>query len=751
MSTRLREVWLALRSRPGLPADSAIGKEPPLRGELFSAAQMEHHGKVLAARHRLMPGHPPDRLLGRLSENGKILVDACRLLMVAVTENRRIAPAGEWLLDNFYLIEEQIRTAKRHLPKGYSRELPRLRNGPANGLPRVYDLALEIIAHGDGRVDPENLSRFIAAYQSITVLRLGELWAIPIMLRLALIEHLRRVAARVAASRVDQNLADSWADRMLTMAGTDPKNLILIIADMARSTPPMSGAFVAELARRLQGRNAALALPLTWIEQQLGKSGQSIEQLVRVENQQQAGDQVSIGNSIGSLRFLGAMDWPELVETMSQVETTLRKDPVGVYGRMDFATRDRYRHAVERIAKRGRLSEPEVARAAIALARAGAASVATDSAETTSNPANLRSHARAAHVGEYLIGRGRPELERRAGLRHFGLVWLQNPGGRAALALYLGGIFLLTSGFSWSLLTQASGAPSWLLPILAVMAVLGTSQLAVALGNWLASLLATPHALPRMDCSAGIPAQARTLVATPTLLGSAHGIETLLESLEVRFLANRDAHLHFALLTDLHDAPSETLPGDQSLVDKAARGVAALNTKYPHPNGNYFFLFHRPRRWNTRDGTWMGYERTRGKLMDLNALLRGDNAVRHHAPAHRDGARDARSATRVDTRGGSDRATRHGGTLFADHRRRADVSKSALRDYVRRRHPAPARRRPGDGRCHGAPAQSAAIRPRAGPRFRRLRHPAATRGGEPARLQSLALRAPAWAGREKRA
>jgi len=130
-----------------------------------------------------------------------------------VTANRQITPAGEWLLDNFYLIEEQIRTAKRHLPKGYSRELPRLAHGPSAGLPRVYDIALETIAHGDGRVDPESLRRFVASYQTVTALKLGELWAIPIMLRLALIENLRRVAARSAAGRIDRNLADFWSTR----------------------------------------------------------------------------------------------------------------------------------------------------------------------------------------------------------------------------------------------------------------------------------------------------------------------------------------------------------------------------------------------------------------------------------------------------------------------------------------------------------------------------------------------------------
>jgi cyclic beta-1,2-glucan synthetase len=609
------EVLLELSRRlPGRRWSSpSIDGESPLRLELFSAAQMEQHGQVLAASHVLMSRHPPDRLVARLNANEKILTEVCRRLMAAVTESRRIAPAGEWLLDNFYLIEEQIRTARRHLPKGYSRELPRLRDGPSAALPRVYDLALEVIAHGDGRVDPENISRFVAAYQTVTVLRLGELWAFPIMLRLALIENLRRVAARLAASRIDQDLADGWADRMLAMAESDPKNLILVIADMARSNPPLSGAFVAELARRLQGQSAALALPLTWIEQQLAESALTIEHLVRVEIQQQAADQVSIANSIGSLRFLGAMDWREFVETMSLVERTLNQDPGGLYARMDFATRDRYRHVVETIAKHSRQSELEVAHEAVALAQAGADAHAADG--------------RAAHVGYYLIDRGLPQLERLAGARFYGLESLQRLSRRSPLVLYLGGILLLTAGFSGGLLAQADGLPGWLLPPLAVLAVLGTSQLAVALVNWLASLLATPYPLPRLDCSTGIPQEARTLVVIPTMLGSARGIEALVEALEVRFLANRDAHLHFGLLTDLRDAPAQTQPGDAELMQLAAQRIAALNAKYPCPGGETFFLFHRPRRWNPGEGLWMGYERKRGKLMDLNALLRGVDEV----------------------------------------------------------------------------------------------------------------------------
>ena len=601
---------MALFRKNGL-AQEVAGDEPPLRSELFSSDQMKRHGKALADSHKLSLGRASDRLLTRLAENEGVLIGARNLLTEAVKAKRRIVPAGEWLLDNFYLIEEQIRMARRHLPKGYSRELPRLLNGPSAGLPRVYDIALEIISHGDGRVDPESLSSFVAAYQTVTILKLGELWAVPIMLRLALIENLRRVGARIAADRADRNRADSWADQMTEIAEKDPKSLILVIADMARSNPPMVSSFVAEFSRRLQGQSPALALPLTWIEQRLSESGLTIEQLVQAENQQQAADQVSLSNSIGSLRFLGAMDWREFVETMSVVEQTLRSDPGGVYGRMDFATRDRYRHVVEKIAKSSPLSESEVAREAIRLAREAAAKDNSDD--------------RAAHVGFYLIDEGLRQLEGTAQVRRSPLEALRRLSRQFPLLFYLGIITLITAIFTGSLLAKAHamGTQDWFIALIGLPLLLGASHLAVALVNWLATLLATPRLLPRMDFSGGIPPESRTLAVIPTMLTSAQNIEDLVEALEVRFLANRDEHLHFGLLTDFRDAPEETLPEDEPLLRLAQKRIEELNEKYRGPKADTFFLFHRPRRWNPQERIWMGYERKRGKLADLNSLLRG--------------------------------------------------------------------------------------------------------------------------------
>lgn len=582
-------------------------QEPALRSELFSADQMEAYGAILAGRHRSSRHSRANTLLARLADNEMVLSRTCEMLTRALGEGQRITPAGEWLLDNFYLIEEQIRTAQRHLPKGYSRELPRLTHGPSARLPRVYDIALETISHGDGRVDSESLRRFVTSYQTVTSLTLGELWAIPIMLRLALIENLRRVAARVMSDWGDRNLADEWADQMTEIAESDPKSVVLAVADMARSDPPMASAFVAELTRRLQGQSPALALPLTWIEQRLAESGLSVEHLVQMEAQQQAADQVTIGNSIGSLRMLSAMDWREFVESTSAVEHALREDPAGVYAVMDFDTRDHYRHVVEGLAKHCGHAEVEVARAAVELARSGGGQGAAPS-----------------HVGFYLVDKGAAILERAIAARRTFSQRLQRLVLAAPLEIYLGLVVLLTLLLARPLMLGIglNGMHGWLAALIAIPTVLVTSQLAIGLVNWLATIAVTPQMLPRLDFSEGVPEHARTLVVIPTLFSSLQDVDELIEGLEVRFLANRDEHVHFGLLTDFTDAPTETMEQDASLLLFARQRIDALNKAYPDVHADRFFLFHRPRRWNEADKVWMGFERKRGKLAELNALLR---------------------------------------------------------------------------------------------------------------------------------
>ncbi|HEV2694884.1 MAG TPA: glucoamylase family protein [Verrucomicrobiae bacterium] len=587
--------------------------DQPLRGELLSTDLLKQFAHTLAQNRRVENRQDgPNLLLPRLTENGKILHDYNQKTLQA-EKTRRITPAAEWLLDNYHLIEEQIRMARRHLPVGFNRELPQLTNGTRAGFPRVYEIAVELVSHTDGRIDAAHLASFVAGYQEVAPLKMGELWAVPIMLRLALIENLRRVAVLLGAARQERDEADRWADQILEVAETNPPNVIVVVGEMAKHHPALTRAFVTEFLRRMQEKSPPVKLATSWVEERLAADGQVVAQLVQSESQHQATTQVSVGNCIGSLRFLDSMDWQEFVEEQSVVEQKLRTDPAGVYVKMDFATRDLYRHTVERIARRSKMSELEVAACAVELAQ-------KDDGRGGKGP---------VHVGFYLAGsKGVKILERAASMK---LSLWQFPRRVAAnhpLFFYLGGIVAVTAAvllFLWRWLPVQQVSP-WVWWAMMVLAAVCASQLAVSVINWLAMLLVGPSQLPRLDFSEGIPVTYATLVAVPTMLTNEETIEGLLESLEVRYLANCDQNVYFALLTDFRDAAQEHQAGDDDLLQRAADGILSLNKKYQTDRPSIFYLFHRPRRWNGQEKIWMGYERKRGKLSDLNRFLRDGDA-----------------------------------------------------------------------------------------------------------------------------
>ncbi|MFW2372897.1 MAG: glucoamylase family protein, partial [Gammaproteobacteria bacterium] len=583
-----------------------------LRSELFSIEQLKRHAVSLAGQHKIDLRSGPDRLLPRLADNERVLLAAYDVVTAAATPGQRIVPAEAWLLDNFYLIEQQIALARRHLPRGYSRQLPRLSNGLSAGFPRIYDLALELISHMDGRVDSDNATQFITAYQSVEPLKLGELWAFPIMLQLALLENLRRVAMRIAGRREERDAAITWADRMLATAEREPKQLIQLLAEFAHADVPLTAPFVEEFYARLQAQGPAMAFVQTWVEQKLHEQGVTATQLSEVAARTAATNQISIANSVSSLRFIGTMDWRNYVESLSVVEQTLSEDPAGMYHIQDFATRDRYRHVIEDMARSSSRTELEVAHEVLVLAQKAAEQSST--------------RHRSAHVGFYLIDQGRYILGPVLGCRWSLKLQCSKASQHFRLFLYLAPILLIIALATSAVIFSFGGfrPADWRYWFFALTGIIGLSALAVPFMNLLVTILLPPRALPRLDFSSGIPFKHRTMVVVPTLLSKPQDIDDLLEALEIRYLGNRDENLFFALLTDFPDAPEQTMPEDEALLAHAREAVQALNASYHEDRPCVFYLFHRPRLWNAIERVWMGYERKRGKLEQFNALLRGE-------------------------------------------------------------------------------------------------------------------------------
>jgi cyclic beta-1,2-glucan synthetase len=595
----------------GFKGAADLGDEAPIREELYGAERLEQYAATLAAEHEIaVKPQRKNLLLPRLEENGRKLIASYKALAESIRAAHVISPAAEWLVDNFHIVEEQVREIREDLPKGYYHELPKLATGELKGYPRIYALSVALIAHSDSHFDTETLRRFINAYQKVSPLSIGELWAVPISLRLALVENLRRLATRIVQSRTERDEADRLADKLLEQAQRQPNELLPLLTSRMTRRKALGRAFVVQLTQRLREQDPAVMPVMEWLEKQLTKKGLSIEKIVQEEHQRQAGAQVTVGNIITSMRLLSNLDWKDFFETVSRIDPELAKDPAGVYSRMDFATRDRYRHVVERISKGAKKSEPEIARAALRMAEA-----ARSAGEDISH----------AHVGYFLIAEGVSRLEAEVSYRPRLEEKARRAIKRHATVAYLGTLTLLTLLILVVVVTYGLRSHPGLLMIViaALVSLIPASDLAVSILNWDVTHLFEPRLLPNIDLSKGVPAAARTMVVVPVIFNDQETVTALVDRLEIAYLANQDEHLHFALLSDFADGASEEMIGDGEILDTAREGIDQLNQRYNKGEPIRFHLFHRSRRWCETEGKWIGWERKRGKLREFNQLLRG--------------------------------------------------------------------------------------------------------------------------------
>lgn len=585
---------------------------PSVRREFLDLSRLQAAARLLAARLVFLeprsrwwyrPAH-----LTRLAREAGVLEQAYRAVAADVRRAEAVSPAAEWLLDNFHLIGNEVRSIRHDLPRGYYRRLPKARAGAGTRAARIEIMAAELTAHSDGRLDAERLRGYLLAYQSVAPLTIGELWAWPSMLKAALVSHVSQLSDSIREARDQVAEADAY---LLALDGTDPRPAAPPIGEH-RSFP-----FIVRLLQRIREYGPHAAALRADLDTWLAARQMTPEDVIRVEGQREAADQVSMANAITSLRFCATHDWSRFVESVSQVEEVLQHDPAGVYGRMDFASRDRYRQSIEALADGTGEGQIRVAQQSVDAAR-------RSSARLENSP--------EAHVGYYLIGPGRPLLERQLAHR---------PGMRQRLArlmyrhptlVYLTPIALMTAALVSVAVgyAQAGGGSTGVLVCAALLALIPASDLAVATIQRFLARVVRPRRLPRLDLEHGIPEQGRSMVIVPTLFGSVDAVDDLLSHLEVQALGNLDQHLHFAVLSDFTDADAEHLPGDEAILAAARAGIADLNARHGSGAQDRFYLFHRERRWNDKESRWMGWERKRGKIEEFNRLLRGDTGTSFH-------------------------------------------------------------------------------------------------------------------------
>nr|MBF0682149.1 glycosyl transferase [Pseudomonas sp.] len=545
----------------------------------------------------------------RLDDNATVLLAAYRASATELEAARSVEPAAEWLLDNYHVVEEQVRQIRDDLPPGFYLQLPKLSTGPFAGYPRVFGLTWAFVAHTDSNFDPEALRHFISAYQSVQVLTIGELWAVAITLRIVLVENLRRLADEIGVGRKARNDADELANSLLRAGAA---RTALDLDATTRSRGPLSEMFAAQLSKRLRDRDPRETPALAWLQERLGEQGSSTDEVVQQAQQRQGASNVSVRNVITSMRLISDIDWADWFESVSLVDERLRQ--ASAFGDMDFATRDLYRKAIEGLARGANVAEVDVAQAALDAAAAAGAEADDEERERVSDP------------GYHLIAQGRRALEARIGYAPPWRLRLNRIAIRSGIAGYVGtilGVTAILAGLALWALWRPGMAAGWV-GLFVFLALFPLTELVTAILNRVITWNFGASVLPGMNLTRGVPEKYRTLVAVPTLLTSEADMLAHIEQLEVHYLSGSGGDLVYALLTDGLDADTESTPLDAPLLAAGAAAIAELNNRHgPAPGGSRFLLLNRRRLFNEIEGKWMGWERKRGKLHELNQLLRG--------------------------------------------------------------------------------------------------------------------------------
>ncbi len=581
----------------------AEAREPEVK---LSPAQILEHAERHAREQQVDPSpQRTDVLLKRLTQSRHWVRQVCADLTAASRLEQKATPAADWILDNEYIMEGNARDVLLNLPRRFYQQLPTLASAPYRGLPCIYGLAKDLVSHNQQRLDRENILAFIEAHQSVRTLTIGELWALPQMMRVALIESIQSLAVTALADLRERQLADFWANRLIAANRRDSNQLFALLAELAAAEPCPTPYFGSQLVGLLYDEAAALAPVQSWLERTLNSP---LHDLTQREQNRQTREQLSCGNAFTSLRQLALLDWREIFEKLSTVEQILRRDPSGVYCGMDFATRDRCRRAIEELARASAQAEEQVAERVIRLATLAKREATTDE--------------RTGHVGTWLAGEGRAELARllacRETRRYRALEWIYRHHA-VVYACGIGGIVALL--FALIAPFTPGGLPLAIRLGLLPLLLIPVSQLAIEVVNYLITRLLPPRPLPKMDFEeAGIPDAFRTLVVVPMMLVNTETVRAEVEKLEIRYLANQEANLLFSLFTDYTDAATLSREDDSRLLQTASSCLAELNER--HGTGR-FFLFHRERTWSESEQNFIGWERKRGKLEELNRLIDG--------------------------------------------------------------------------------------------------------------------------------
>lgn len=585
-----------------------------IKGAVLDNYQLEKYMEKIATSHDVeLTSNIATYPIPRLKDNYRFIEKTYNLLNKYIKIGINLYPAGEWLLDNFYIIEETFKTVCKEMTIAKYKKLPGITTGMYKGFSRIYVVASEIVAYTDNKINDEILNLAISAYQRRKTLSMEEIWNLWIFLEIAIIENIRNICEKIYSSQMQKYKVESIIERLVEKKDVNTQIFKPIKDDYKQnvSYKEMKYPFIEYMSYKLKSAGKKGLPYLEILEEQVNKMGMTISEAITKEHYDIAASKVSMGNSIISIKEILRVNFLDLFENINGVEEILKKDPANVYNKMDYKTKEDYRNKIKQISEKTKISEIYIANKVLELA-------------TKYQGENIKK----THIGYYLIEEGKREL-----LKELGVKNIRKKSNTQKSKKYIATINIFSIIFTllFTLYLNYTSKNIIVSIISGIVLYIPISQMFMQIVNYVLSKKVKPKLMPKLDFSKGIPEDYSTFVVIPTIINSKEKVKELFKKLEVYYLANKSENIYFALLGDCTSSKNERENFDEEIIKVGLEEVEKLNKKYKNllEENNKFYFLYRNRTWNAGEKSFLGWERKRGLLCQFNDfIVNGVNSFR---------------------------------------------------------------------------------------------------------------------------
>ena len=580
-------------------------KKLKITGTMLEKTQLQKHLEKIASSHSITTKSQKDTYpIPGLIENFKTIEEVYNLLNEHLKLGINIHPAGEWLLDNFYIIEEAVKQIQKELPLKKYINFVGIANGEYKGFARIYVLASEIVAYSDNKIEKENLSDYLESYQNKKTLSMDEIWNIGIFLQIAIIENITECCSKIYSSQIQKYRAESIAERLVE--GKDKtqlkyKNNIKKVEKNIFQN--MKYSFIEYMSYILKRYGKKANAYLNALEEVVEKLGTTVSDIIKKEHFEIAVNKVLMGNSITSIKEIQRINFLEIFEKINGVEEILKKDPAQIYNRMDYKTKEYYRGKIKEISNKTKISEIYIARKML---------------ELSEESLEKEGKNKKSHIGYYLIDKGINKLYDKLEYNT-----KREKNEQTKTKIYILTItslsILLSITFSYILNLQIKNT---LISVLSfIIFIIPSSEIVIKIIQYILNKSVKPKLIPKMDFSNGIDKEHSTFVVIPTIIKNKEKVQEMMENMEKYYIANKSENLYFALLGDCSQSSSKQEKFDEEVIKEGIKQIEKLNKKYINENFPIFSFIYRERKWNEKENCYLGWERKRGLLNQFNEYI----------------------------------------------------------------------------------------------------------------------------------